>query len=194
MAKRKKGRRGHRTGSVITTRRLNGLGNLKQPTSFVGAFVPPFAGGALAGGGAIAAEQLTATAGAGSTLAMVHDWAPAVGLAAGSLGSLGLMAMAGKPAGLAAFAGTAAVAFTLFIKKYLDSAPATQSGLYRGRRQMGAVVAEQALHGLPGRGVGALVMEPYGQQGYGNAGGGEKVTLGAINTSAFGTPGFEMGN
>lgn len=194
MAKRKKrGRRGHRTGSVITTRRLNGLGNIKQPASFAGAVVPPLAAGLLTGAATLAAENLSTPDGTGGMRDMIYNWSPVVGMAVGGLTSLALMFTAGKPQAFAGLTTSLMVGGTLLVKKYIESG-STTSGLgymYRGRRQMGAVVAEQ-LHGLPARGMGALVMEPYGQQGYGNPGGGEKVSLGTINPSAFGTPGFDM--
>jgi hypothetical protein len=193
MAKRRK-RRGHRTGSVITTRRLNGLGNLKQPASFTGAVVPPLVGGVVTGAATFATEYFTMSAAAtpDTTQGMLHKYAPVVGMGIGGLASLALMATAGKPQALASFATSLAVGITMLVDNYLDANPMKGVGyMYRGRRQMGAVVAEQ-LHGLPARGVGALVMEPYGQQGYGNPGGGEKVSLGAINPGAFGTPGFDM--
>jgi len=202
MSKRKK--KGHRTGSVITTRRLNGLGNLKQPASFTGAVVPPLAGGFLTGAATFATEHFTTPDGTGGLQDTLHKYAPVVGMGVGGLTSLALMFTAGKPQALASLVSTLVVGATLLVDGYLDAQPvaaaktataaAGTSGLgymYRGRRQMGAVVAEK-LNGLPARGVGAIVMEPYGQQGYGNAGGGEKVSLGAINPSAFGTPGFDM--
>ncbi len=193
MAKRKK-RRGHRTGSVITTRRLNGIGNLKQTNSVMGAVVPALAAGILTIGGTIAAEQLITPDGTGGFMDTLHDNAPAVGIVAGGLGSLGLMFVAGKPQALTAAIVTAIAGGGAYLKKYIDGGSATAGVGYmrRGRRQMGAVVAE-TMHGLPARGMGAIVMEPYGQQGYGNSGGGEKVTLGAINPGAFGTPSFDMG-
>jgi len=199
MSKKRK-RRGHRTGSVITTRRLNGLGNLKQPASFTGAVVPPLAGGIMTGAATFATEYFTTPDGTGGVQDTLHKYAPMVGIGVGGLTSLALMFTAGKPQALASFVSTLVVGATLLVDNYLDATPtvaakdATTKGLgymYRGRRQMGAVVAEK-LNGLPARGMGAIVMEPYGQQGYGNAGGGEKVSLGAINPSAFGTPGFDM--
>jgi len=193
MAKRKKGRRGHRTGSVITTRRLNGLGNIKQPSSLAGAVVPPLAAGIVTGGVTVAAEQLITPDGTGGAMDMLHNYAPLVGLVAGGMTSLALRYMAGKPQALAGLTASVMVSGTLLLKRYIESAPATagMGYMYRGHRQMGAVVAEQ-LNGLPAGGMGAIVMEPYGQQGYGNPGGGARVSLGAINPSAFGTPGFDM--
>lgn len=196
MAKRK--HRRHRTGSVITTRRINGLGNLKNPSSLTGAVVPPLVGGAVAGGTTLALEQMavsTSGLGRGMHLGMaapgwMHDWAPAIGLGAAALVSLSMVWFAGRPQALSSFASAAATSGTLFAKKYLESAPAATKGV----RGIGAVVPEQ-LAGLPAQGVGAIVMEPYGQQGYGNYGGGERVNvsgLSAINAGAFGTPGFEM--
>lgn len=184
MAKRRKhGRRRHRTGNIIATRRLNGLGSLKQPASFTGAVVPPLAGGALTGGTTLALEHV------GGVPATMQQYAPAIGLGAGAAAALAMVYLVGKPQALASFTASAMVAGTLFLKKYLETPSA--KGLGRGYHDMGAIVAEQ-MRGLPAGGVGAIVMEPYGQQGYGNQGGGERVSLGSINSKAFGTPGFEM--
>jgi hypothetical protein len=192
MAKRKhKSRRKHRTGSVITTRRLNGVGNLKSTNSFVGAFVPPVIGGGVTGGTALAVQHFTAP-GAGA-MGMAHDWSPVVGMAAGGLSSLALKMLVGTPQALASLGSSLIMGAVLLVDKYLD-APAATSGLGRGRRRhMGAIVAEQ-MAGLPAGGVGAIVMTPAADmtQSYGYQGGGETVSLGSINPAAFGTPGFQM--
>ena len=189
MAKKRK--RGHRTGSVITTRRLNGLGNIKQPASFTGAVVPPLAGGLMTGAAMFAAERLTTPDGSGGAQDMINQYSPVVGMLAGGLTALALKYMAGPAQALSAVVATIVVGGTVMVKKYVDSSGSTTSGLgyYGGRPQFGAVVAERM---NPRVGTGAIVMEPYGQQGYGNPGGGERVSLGAINPTAFGTPGFDM--
>lgn len=182
MAKRR-GKRRHRTGSIITTRKLNGLGNLKSPSSVTGAVVPPVLGGAIAGGTTLALEHMD------TGMVWMPDYAGAIGLGASAAVAAVMWKMVGKPQALALLAAAATVTGLHYGKKYLESVPATRG--YRTRNHMGAVVAER----LSGRGTGAIVMESNAQQGYNTRSGGEKVKvaggLGAINSSAFGTSAFE---
>lgn len=193
MAKKRR----HRTGSVITTRRLSGsgLGKLDQPGSALGAVLPPLLGGGLAALGAFGISHLaTPEAGAmqSSTQQFLQKNAEWLGIAVGGLGALAMYTLVGAPQGLGAMAGAIGVGGALGTAKVMSQSP-TVAGRYRMRaRMMGAIVPQLSP-------TGAIVMAPAPMQGLGNSyqargpSAGEVVSLGAVNPGAFGTPGFTMG-
>lgn len=184
----KKSRR-HKTGSVITTRKLSGtgIGNLKNPSSALGALLPPLLGGAVAAGAAYTLEHMASGSNGqapSSTMVMLADNAPWVGVVVGGLAAAGMYALVGAPQGLATLAGAAGVAGALAVSKMLNkSAPVA------GFRGMGALVPQ-----LQPPGMGAIVMTPESINGVRGLGDprGEVVSLQGVNASAFGTPGFNI--
>jgi hypothetical protein len=182
---------------MIVVKKLSGrgVGNLKNPSSVVGAVVPPVLGGALAIAGAYGMDMLgTPKEGeaATETQLFLQEWSAALGIAIGAAGSLAMYAMVGAPQGVSALAGAVVGGGALVVKKMIDTSKATK-GYYRG---YGAVVPQRS-------NMGAIVLSPVagtrgmrGLRGSYQASGpsaGEVVTLGAINQSAFGTPGFLQG-
>jgi len=203
----KKSRRS--TGSVITVKRLSGrgLGSLKNPSSGLGAVVPPVVGGALAGASTILIEHLAspATGEIPSDMMMtLGEYAPYVGVGVGALGSAALYAMIGAPQGAAAMAGAVGVVGALIAYKLMNQSkleagiepPVTStSGRRRAMRRVGAVVPQLQPAGMAGRRTGAIVMEPTSTNGLRGGLGdprGETVNLGQVSPAAFGTPGFAL--
>ena len=207
MSKRR--RRTSGTGSIIAVRQLSGagLGKVGNPGSALGAFLPPLVGGGLTGAAAVLIEHMGAPSADGTVpsemVMKLAENAPWVGVGAGLLGSLAVYAILGAPAALGAAAGTIGVAGSLVALKALQTtaptattepaAPATKGGLGRYRRRMfrgvGAIVPQ-----LQPPGMGAIVMEQRAMNGLGYGGDprGETVSLGSVNPSAFGTPGFQI--
>jgi len=215
MAKKKR-----RTGSIISVRRLSGrgVGKLSNPSSGLGAVVPPLLGGGLAGAATVLIEHMaTPTDGkiASETMLTMGQYAPYIGAAVGALGSLALAALVGAPQGAAAAAGSVGVGGSLAVYKLLNQEKAAagveppvtatdgrRRGVY-GRRGTGAIVMEPvATSGR--RGTGAIVpqLQPKGMAGgLGDPRGetvslgdprGETVSLGNVSSSSFGTPGFSV--
>lgn len=209
----KKRRRG--TGSVISVKPLSGgLGKVGKPGSLLGAVVPGLVAGVAAGGGALLAEHMGKPRNGevpSDTMIMLAENSPWVGVGTGAVAGALMWAAFGAPAGLAALAGAGAVGGTVLGMKYLFSSESTAttdpasgptvpatSGLgryryrMRGMRGMGAIVPQLQPPGMNGaRGVGAIVMEPQATRGLGDPRG-ETVSLGNVNPSAFGTPGFSF--
>jgi hypothetical protein len=208
----KKHRRG--TGSVISVKPLSGgLGKIGKPGSLLGSVVPPIVAGIAAGGGALLAEHLgkpTNGEQPSDTMIMLAEQSPWVGVGAGAVASGLMWALFGSAAGITALAGAAAVGGSIFGYKVLASTQSTAttdpatgptvpatSGLgryryrMRGMRGMGAIVPQLQPPGMNGRGMGAIVMEPSATRGLGDPRG-ETVSLGSVNPSAFGTPGFSF--
>lgn len=208
----KKRRRG--TGNVISVKPLSGgLGKVGKPGSLLGAVVPGVVAGLAAGGGALLAEHMGKPRNGevpSDTMIMLAENSPYVGLGAGAVASALLWALAGASAGLSAAAGTAAVGGTVLGMKYLFSSESTATtdpasgptvpataGLGRYRYRMrgmrtGAIVPQLQPPGMNGaRGMGAIVMDPVATRGLGDPRG-ETVSLGNVNPSAFGTPGFSF--
>jgi hypothetical protein len=202
MAKKK------RTGSVISVRRLSGrgLGKISNPSSGMGAVVPPLLGGGLAGAATVLIEHMaTPTNGTApsATMATMGEYAPYIGVGVGALGAAALYAVVGAPQGAAAAAGAFGVGGSLVAYKLLNQEKAAAGvvppavatsgrrmgrSLY-GRRSTGAIVMEP----VATRGTGAIVpqIQPQGMAGTGDPRG-ETVALGAVSPSAFGTPGFAV--
>lgn len=198
MAKRK--RKG--VGQTITIRRMRGLGQLKNPRSFMGAALPPVLGGGLTGT-AILATRYFAKPSEGETPRMLYKWAPLVGLGVGGAGSLAMYYLAGAPAAVSSFAASLAVSAMQLIHDYMlkDQLGEFQlaqmsAGAPAGNGTQGmGVVVPQRLMGA-GNGMQGIVMEPTAERdplrryGLGATGYGEEVSLGSVNPRAFGTPGF----
>lgn len=202
MAKRR--RRG--VGQTITIRRMRGLGDLKNPKSFMGAALPPVLGGGLTALAVLAtrywAKPSEVTDGS-ETPKMLFQWAGLIGLAAGGLGSLALYYLGGAPAAISSFSSSVLVAATtmahdMVVKDKLgDFQLAFPPTLVPSASQTGVpgfgVVVPQRLMGSGTRGIvyePTASRDPVQRYGLGNSGYGEEVSLGAVNPRAFGTPGF----
>jgi len=195
MAKKKR-----RLGMIVTKRLSGrGLGDLKDTKSISGAVFPPLLGGGLAVAGTLGMEMLGRPKDGveqTKTQLFLQEWAPALGTAIGAAGSLALFAMVGAPQGVAALAGAVVSGGALGVKKMMDEAALVKGYPFPGRFGTGAVIGQRS--GM--QRMGAIVMSPLagtrGLRGVNQARGpssGEVVTLGAINTAAFGTPGFLQG-
>lgn len=191
--KRKSSRRRKGMGSIITVRR-KGMGALDATT-----LMPVALGGGLSALTAIALRYFVDPS-TGTTQNMLVKWAPAFGLVTGSLASLALYMMGGR-AGMEqatrAFLSSLVVSGAglgsdmLLRQKPALAATIASSGSAMAGYGMGAIVPE---YSRPPGGMGAIVMEQVGAGGQraGTIGGiyGETVNLAGVNTSAFGTPGF----
>ena len=206
---------------MIVARRLSGrgLGNLKNPSSPVGAIVPPLLGGALAIAGAYGMEAMSKPEegkAASETQLFLGKWAPALGIAIGAAGGMAMYAMIGAPQGISAMAGSVVGGGALLVKKLADhaamcKADPTAPGCKKSLEGLygygyGAVVPQMS---NMQRGVGAIVMAPVAGRRRGMRGmdvssmtmrnqaigpsSGSVVTLSGINQAAFGTPGFVQG-
>lgn len=197
MAKR---RRKHRkgVGSIITVRPSGfaGLGRLRGLRGFNG--LASQAIPAALGLGAAAVTFLGirhfANPVRSETEAKVWKFAPLLGLGAGAAAAFLLSQVGGKAAAVGALTGAVGATLLTLGQDGLQHtgmfAPSALSGY-----GMGAVVPE-----MLSRGMGAVVLEPRGTNSLGAGGvtglhsigyqGGEVVNLGAINSGAFGTPGF----
>jgi hypothetical protein len=189
--KRKRRKKG--MGSIITVRRSKGMGQLDATT-----LMPVALGGGLSALTAIALRYFVDPS-AGTTQSMLVKWAPAFGLATGSLASLALFMMGGN-AGMeqatraflsALVVSGAGLGSDMVLREKPAIAATIISAPALAGYGMGAIVPEYSRQ--PG-GMGAIVMEPVGPSGQraGTIGGiyGETVNLAGVNTSAFGTPGF----
>lgn len=208
MAKRRRrARRG--TGSIIAVRQLSGtgLGKATNPSSVLGAMLPPAIGGGLAGGATLLVEYMGGPQKDGTvpnkTMITLAENAPLVGLGVGVLGAGAAYMLLGAPAGVSAAAAAAIVTGTLFaMHKFKASspsattepaAPPSTAGVGRYHRRMrgtGAIVPQ-----LMPQGMGAITMEQVAGTrglGYGSDPRGETVSLGSVNPGAFGTPGFNV--
>lgn len=203
----KKRRRG--TGSVIAVKPLSGLGKVSRPGSILGSFVPPLVAGVAAGGGALLVEHMGKPSnGEQPTDIMITlaENAPWVGAGLGAGVGLAMWPMFGASAALAGVAGALGVSGALLAYKMLTATQSTATtdpatgptvstqglGAYRYRRMRGirgtgAIVPQLMPPGM--NGLGAIVMEPSATRGLGDPRG-ETVSLGNVNPSAFGTPGF----
>ena len=184
MAKKRKSG----VGSVITMRRLRGLGNLKQPASFAGAALPPLLGAALAGLTILGARYF-AKPSEGATPAAIFKFAPALGLGVGVLGSLALYWLGGAPAALSSGTAAAAVSGLAFATDmHLKSSPGEYALGIGGAGPaatagLGVIVPER----LGTRGImmeSAASRDPVNRYGVGSYG--ETVQLRGISPSAFG--------
>ena len=201
MAKRRRSTRRRRrgTGSVIRVRRVNGLGQLNNPSSTVGASMPVLIGGGITALTTIGISQWLQPTPDNAPFMRNAPW---IGVGAGVLAALGLGAMTKKrPTTVMAVTSAVAVGLAFLLPGWMSSmsSPVAANGATAGLR---AVVPEYSMRGLGNRGTGAIVMEPHASRGYG-AGAlgrgrrgtgayGDVVNLGAINPKAFGTPGFQL--
>lgn len=193
MARRKKSRRRKGVGSTVRVRRVNGLGQLKNPTSTVGSTAPVLIGGGVAALTTIGISQWmdpTKT----ENQAFIRN-APWIGMGAGVVAGLGLGAMTRKPATTNMSVSAAVItALAFLLPSWMATMGAGSVSGVSGVAGMGAVVPEYGSR----RGTGAIVMEPQASRGYGAgplgrlASYGETVNLGRVNTNAFGTPGFAL--
>ena len=204
MAKRRHHRRSHKRhstrglGSAIS---LRGLGKVKSSRGIM-AFLLPTAVGVLVPAGVILAARYFSDPTKGETQHMIYKQAPWLGLAAGAVSAAALYLLGGGAAAAAASgvaaAGVSAVAMGLdqvLVRDPVRKAWAPNlaglgdvSGLgnYFTMRPNGALGA--AVPQLSS--TGAVVMSPTQGLGYGAYSGGETVSLGSVNSEAFGTPGF----
>lgn len=189
-------------GSLITIRRMKGLGALNQPSSALGSIAPPALGVILAGATALGLRMWVNPA-QGDTQAAMFKWAPLIGLAVNAAGSALLYFLAGAPAAfMQASAGTLTSGLLLAHDQVMQARAAelVSTGMPASAQpngisgRMGVVVPQN----LMGPGARGIIMEPAANRNpyrrYGISGGvggpyGESVNVGAINPSAFGTPG-----
>jgi hypothetical protein len=193
-------RKHHGTGSLITIRRMKGIGALNQPASALGSIAPPALGVILAGLTALGLRYWVDPS-QGATQAAMFKWAPLVGLAVNGVGSALIYFLAGAPAAfMQASAGSLTAGILLAHDAVMSSraaamiatssvpVPAPVPNGVSGR--MGVVIPQN----LMGPGARGIVMEPAANRNpyrrYGISGAyGESVNVGSINPSAFGTPG-----
>jgi len=216
----RKHRRG--MGNILTVRRagMRGLADFKKIDAG-SAILPLIIGGGLTAltVAGIRYATVTSTSEVSVGQQKLYRFASAAGLGVGVLASGALFAFSGASAAVSAAVSSVLVAatgvvhdwysanypaaqFTMLREMQSSPAPteptlATTQGLgyYGGARQalrqgpmrsFGAVVAEP-VNGIvleSTRGLGATVDSQYG--------GGYEVNLGAVNTGAFGTPGFKV--
>lgn len=201
MAKKRKRKGG--TGSVITLRRLRGVGSLKNPKTFMGAALPPLIGGGVTGLTTLA-TRYWAKPSEGETPAMMYKQAPLLGLGGGTLASVALYWLGGAPAMIASMVSSVATAGLFMAHDHLIknqlaeftlALPPTPSTTEGGTQGLGVVVPQRIA------GTGAMMLEPainrdpYARYGVGSYGAyGEDVNVGAnlsgINPSAFGGSGL----
>ena len=141
---------------------------------------------------------------------MMVKWAPLFGNAVGAIGSIALYFMGGTNAAVQSFlsatvVGACGIGSDMVLKEKRPSllaatvatSPATGNGAAppppspgaAGYFGMGVIVPEYSSPGM-----GAIAMESVGASGRraGTIGSyGEQVSLSGVNTSAFGTPGFQ---
>jgi hypothetical protein len=155
MAKKRRGRRRGRTGgvgSVITIRRMQGLGALHKPGSFMGSALPPLIGVGVTGITILAARQL-AKPSDGPTPTMIFKWAPAIGGGVGLASALALYWLGGAPAAVGA--GVASV-LTAGLAMVADYQLKSQPGEYALAMGSGAATTQ---------GLGIVVPERMGTRG-----------------------------
>jgi hypothetical protein len=216
MAKRRSrsGRRRRHSGmgSAIS---LRGLGKVKSSRGLMN-FVLPTAVGVLVPAATIAAARYFAKPSESPTQKFIYVNAPWLGLGAGlvSAGALYMMSR-GAAAPLATGIASAGVALTSYVhdqivvgdarSAFLEPNMATRNASAPAAAAAAATEpATAAANGLgsyftqrPNGALGAavpqlngVVMSPTNGLGYAAYTGGETVNLGAVNSSAFGTPGF----
>jgi hypothetical protein len=191
MARRhRKHRRKHGFGNIISVHR--GVDGLFDTGTVVGDALP-----VLLGAGAVVAttalvKKFVPASGTAGLSDNLRAYAPMVGSAVGALAGLGLVYGMGKRS-----AGTALMASSVVMGGVL------QYGSKLGLSGFGAIVPEYSGVGMimpQMQGLGATVLEdwPAGQRpdsigALGDAYGTSinLSGLGAVNTSAFGTPGFQ---
>lgn len=212
MAKRRRRhhRRHHRgMGSAIS---LRGLGAVKSSRGIMN-FVLPTAVGVLVPAAVIASARYFAKPSESPTQEFIYKNAPWLGLGAGlvSAGAMYMMSR-GMAAPVATSVAATGVALTSFVHDQIvvgdprataltpnmatrnaaapSPAPTPDAGA--GTNGLGSYFTQRP-NGALGAAVPQLngvVMSPTNGLGYSAYTGGETVNLGAVNSSAFGTPGF----
>lgn len=186
---------------LVTVRQIRGLGDLKNPKSFLGAALPPLLGGGVTGIALLATRHFAKPA-ESETQRMLYRWAPLVGIGVGGLSSAALYWVGGAPAMISSAiasvtVGVSALVFDYLLKDRLGdqalamaeaATPSPEAGATSG---FGVVVPQR----IAGVGTQGILMEPAASRDpvnrYGLSGQyGEDVRLGSVNPSAFGTPGF----
>jgi hypothetical protein len=214
MAKRRRRhhRRHHRgMGSAIS---LRGLGAVKSSRGIMN-FVLPTAVGVLVPAAVIASARHFAKPSESPTQEKIYKYAPWLGLGAGlvSAGAMYVMSR-GMAAPIATSVAATGVALTSFVHDQivvgdarattLTPNMATRSAEAPAAPPGGGAASNTGTNGLgsyftqrPNGALGAavpqlngVVMSPTNGVGYAAYTGGETVNLGAVNSSAFGTPGF----
>lgn len=194
-------------GSAIS---LRGLGAVKSSRGIMN-FVLPTAVGVLVPAAVIASARYFAKPSESPTQEFIYKNAPWLGLGAG-LVSAGAMYMMSRGMAAPVATGVAAtgVALTSFVHDQIvvgdprattltpnmatrsAEAPAAPPGGGTGTNGLGSYFTQRP-NGALGAAVPQLngvVMSPTNGVGYAAYTGGETVNLGAVNSSAFGTPGF----
>jgi hypothetical protein len=190
-------------GSIITVRR--GMGAISTAD-----WLAPLVGGGLTALTALGLRQFVDPT-QGDMQKTLVKWAPLFGHLVGSAASLGLYFITGSQGqAVSSFVSATAVGVFGMAQDQMLARPegATKFGLAFSDIQVSverpAPLSEQATNGGAGFGaivpeysrpaLGAIAMEPVGADGRraGSIGSyGETVSLNGINTSAFGTPGFQ---
>jgi GNAT superfamily N-acetyltransferase len=190
MAKHRKHRKHRRgTGSVLQVRQLSGLGAMRSPNSIMGTLLPIGIGAVVGGGAMIGIRSFMHP---DTPLKQnLMEYAPWVGLAAGGVAGLALWNMSSQHAGLLAFGTAAVIAVTTVTGEAVAKARLTAEAAGAGTKGLSAIVPEYRRTG-----TGAILMERAGTS---DAQRGANIQLqglglGKINTSAFGVPGFSVGN
>jgi hypothetical protein len=212
MAKRSKNRRRHGFGSIISVRK--GMDGIFDHGTVVGDALPVILGGAVVLGTVFAIRKMM-PATASSTAQYISRYAAWVGAAAGSALGLGLVyGMGQRSAGTALIASSLTTAGVLEVSDNLPVAAAVHEAVASASdaaaavagfgaivpqfNGMGAIVPQFGAVMPQFDGLGATVLESWDgarPQSIGGLGAayGTDVNLsglGAVNTNAFGTPGF----
>jgi len=193
MAKKRKRRGG--TGSVITLRRLKGVGSLRKPSSFAGSAIPALIGGGVTGLATLA-TRYWAKPSEGENPLMLFKWAPALGLGGGILSSVALYWLGGAPAMISSLVSSVMVSASMLAHDYLLKSTIGEFALAHPAPQtegstagLGVIVPNR----IGTQGVGAMMLESaasrdpvnrYGVHGTGSYG--QEVTLQGITPTAFG--------
>jgi hypothetical protein len=172
---------------VIRVRKLNGVGQLDRPDTFIGAAVPPLIGGATAALTTIGISR------ADNATKVQIDNAPWIGLGASAIVAMIIGGTVSKPAGLSAFVGGMVGSLAIFIDEWSAKEAIKDMQKKAGANGVAAIVPEYADNGM-----GAVLMEPTaGRRARGGTIGGrfgEDVQLNgvaSVNSKVFGTPGFQ---
>jgi hypothetical protein len=198
-------------GSAIS---LRGLGAVKSSRGIMN-FVLPTAVGVLVPAAVIASARYFAKPSESPTQEFIYKNAPWLGLGAGlvSAGAMYMMSR-GMAAPVATSVAATGVALTSFVHDQIvvgdprattltpnmatrnaeapAAPPAAPPGAGAGTNGLGSYFTQRP-NGALGAAVPQLngvVMSPTNGLGYSAYTGGETVNLGAVNSSAFGTPGF----
>lgn len=201
MAKRKRSSRRRRRGmgSIVRVRRAGGMGMLRGR---MGSIVAPAVGGAVTAVTALSIGSMV-DAGASATNAKLVKYGWLTGMGAGFVASGLLYFFGGRnkaAADLAASAATTSVIAGLFgwgmAKLIKDRGLAHQLVQNDAPPEAVAAAEQQGANGIGNivyQQLGAIVPEYQARTSLGGLGNpyGETVSLRGVNTSVFGTPGFQ---